>query len=278
MLSGEKCCRSCEQLCSGGFITAIAKKGRGIRPIAVLATKAGVVQLWLVRWLAASACSAHAAALLAPRQAWFWGSRVELKLAIHACRRYAENMPQGHVFCEDRLHERHFNTLRRYHAFRRLSNVICPGAASATRRLRTAATAICSSRTSRCSHRRGRSRGTRSDHSTSAWPSTICCHRCSRRLSSDTWMTSSMGAEGGSMVRRTSVGWSLAQRSSALKRSRSKCEVAGLTDTTRSILAARGVTLKEITLERPDFPRDLKYFQAEGSTPCWHPNVRIWRH
>ena len=58
----------------------------------------------------------------------------------------------------------------------------------------------------------------------------------------------SMGGEAG----RVAEDFTLLESGAAklgLTLNRSKCEVAGLTDTTRSILAARGVTLKEVPLE-----------------------------
>ena len=55
--------------------------------------------------------SAHAAALLAPRQLGF-GVTGGTEAAVHACPRYVENMPQGHVFVKIDF-TNVFNTLRR---------------------------------------------------------------------------------------------------------------------------------------------------------------------
>ena len=133
-------------------------------------------------------------------------------------------------------------------SYSRPSNVTCLSCFH-MRPHRTARTVTCSSMTSRCSHRRGRSRRTRSDRFTSAWPSTSCCHRCSRRLSSAIWTRCRWEVRRAGW-QRTSIGWSRARRSLAgLTLNRFKCEVAGLTNATRSILAARGVMLQETTQE-----------------------------
>ena len=76
----------------GGSITALAKKGGGVRPIVV-----GYTWRRLAGKVACQLVSACAAALLAPRQLGF-GVMGGTEAAVHACRRYVENMPQGHVF------------------------------------------------------------------------------------------------------------------------------------------------------------------------------------
>ena len=71
----------------GGSITALAKKGGGVRPIAV-----GYTWRCLEGKVACRLVSARVAALLAPRQLGF-GVTGGTEAAVHACRRYVENMP-----------------------------------------------------------------------------------------------------------------------------------------------------------------------------------------
>ena len=90
----------------GGSITAISKKGGGIRPIAV-----GYTWRRLAGKVACSLVSERAAALLSPRQLGF-GVKGGAEAAVHACRRYVENMPHGHVFVKIDFTNA-FNTVRR---------------------------------------------------------------------------------------------------------------------------------------------------------------------
>ena len=171
---------------------------------------------WRGRWLAVSCLHAMQLCLWLRGAARFWKSRVAPKLPSTRVDilRYVENMPQGHVFVKIDFTNA-FNTLRRDVILRGCRTITCPSYFR-TRRFRTAGTAICSSATfSLPVAGVGRSRVTRSDQLYSfAWPSTICCHRCSRRLSSDTWTTCRWGARQAGW-RRTSLCWSRAQRSSA---------------------------------------------------------------
>ena len=91
----------------GGSITALAKKGGGVRPIAV-----GYTWRRLAGKVACRLVSARAAALLAPRRSLGFGVTGGTEAAVHACRRYVEIMPQGHVFVKIDFTNA-FNTLRR---------------------------------------------------------------------------------------------------------------------------------------------------------------------
>ena len=84
----------------GGSITALAKKGGGVRPMAV-----GYTWRRLAGKVACRLVSARAAALLAPRAAWLWGHGWHgsgCPCVSTVCREHAA----GSRVCEDRLHER----------------------------------------------------------------------------------------------------------------------------------------------------------------------------
>ena len=90
----------------GGSITAILKKGGGVRSIAV-----GYTWRRLAGKVACSLVSERAAALLSRRQLGL-GVKGGAEAAVHACRSYIENMPQGHVFVKIDFTNA-FNTVRR---------------------------------------------------------------------------------------------------------------------------------------------------------------------
>ena len=75
----------------GGALTAIAKKGGGVRPIAVDYSWTRVVNK-----VACNLVSERAAALLAPKQLGV-GVPGDAEAAVHATRRYLDNLPQGHI-------------------------------------------------------------------------------------------------------------------------------------------------------------------------------------
>ena len=85
---------------------AIRKKNGGIRPIAV-----GYVWRRLTAKIACSHAREVSVTLLAPRQLGF-GIAGGAEAAVHAARRYVENMNQGQVFVKIDF-KNAFNTLRR---------------------------------------------------------------------------------------------------------------------------------------------------------------------
>ena len=234
-----KCRSSFEQPLFGGSITAITKKGGGVRPIAV-----GYTWRRLTRKVACRLVSARAAALLAPRQLGF-GVTSGTEAAVHACRWYVENMPQGHVFVKIDVTNA-FNTLQRdviLETVERYLHELLPYASasfSGDSDLQFGDFSLQS--------QEGAQQGDPPDRSTFAWLSTICCQALQSPIVVGYLDDMSMGGEAG----RVAEDFTRLESGAAklgLTLNRSSCEVAGLTDTTRSILAARGVTLKEVPLK-----------------------------
>jgi hypothetical protein len=90
----------------GGALTAIDKKGGGVRPIAV-----GYTWRRLAGKVACRLVSAKAAALLSPRQLGF-GVPGGAEVAVHATRRYLQSLPFNHIFVKIDFSNA-FNSVRR---------------------------------------------------------------------------------------------------------------------------------------------------------------------
>jgi hypothetical protein len=90
----------------GAALTAILKKGGGVRPIAV-----GYTWRRLAGKVAGRRVADRAAALLAPRQLGF-AVPGGAEAAVHAARRYSSQLPQGHVFMKVDFTNA-FNSIRR---------------------------------------------------------------------------------------------------------------------------------------------------------------------
>ena len=186
--------------------------------------------------------------------------------------------------CGERSTSRNaFNTLRRDGHTRGRRAPHTPSCRH-TRQRRTAGTAICSSGSFRCSHRRGRSRGIRlRDRSTSAWPST---HLLTFAAVVDAVVgyldDMSMGGEADRVAEDFTSAGGRRSRSSASHSTDPECEVRRAHRMRRArFWAARGVALPGEIPEHSGglgSPRILHYWQAEGSTPCCHPSGVIWRH
>ena len=90
----------------GGALTAILKRGGGVRPIAV-----GYTWRRLAGKVAGRRVGPRAAALLAPKQLGF-AVPGGAEAAVHAARRYVSGLPQGHVLVKVDFANA-FNTIRR---------------------------------------------------------------------------------------------------------------------------------------------------------------------
>jgi hypothetical protein len=90
----------------GGALTALLKKDGGVRPIAV-----GYVWRRIAGKVACNRLAARSAALLAPRQLGF-GVAKGCESAVHAARRYVQNMQLGQVFLKIDFRNA-FNSVRR---------------------------------------------------------------------------------------------------------------------------------------------------------------------
>ena len=90
----------------GGALTAISKKGGGVRPITV-----GYVWRRLTGKVACRRVSEEAAILLGPRQLGF-GVAGGCEASVHLVRRFVENWPPGHVLLKIDF-KNAFNTVRR---------------------------------------------------------------------------------------------------------------------------------------------------------------------
>ena len=221
----------------GGSITALAKKGGGVRPIAV-----GYTWRRLAGKVACRLVSARAAALLAPRQLGF-GVTGGTEAAVHACRRYVENMPQGHVFVKIDFTNA-FNTLRRdviLEAVERHLPELLPYASySENSDLQFGDFSLQSQE------------GAQQGDPLGPLYFCLAVHDLLSSLQSPIVVgyldDMSMGGEAGKVAEDFTRLESGAAKL-GLTLNRSKCEVAGLTDATRSILAARGVAVKEVEME-----------------------------
>ena len=80
-----------EPVLFGGALTALLKKDGGVRPIAV-----GYVWRRIAGKVACNRLTERSAALLAPRQLGFGVAR-GCESAVHAARRYVQNMEHGHM-------------------------------------------------------------------------------------------------------------------------------------------------------------------------------------
>ncbi len=207
-------------------------------------TAVGYTRRHLAGKVACRLVSPRAAALLAPRQLGF-GVTGGTEAAVHACRRYVENMPQGHVFVKIDFTNA-FNTLRRDVILeaveRHLPELLLYTSASYSgdSDLQFGQFALQSQE------------GAQQGNPLGPLYFCLAVHDLLSSLQSPIVVgyldDMSMGGEADKVAEDFTRLESGAAKL-GLTLNRSKCEVAGLTDTTRSILAARGVAVKEVEME-----------------------------
>ena len=216
-----KCRSSFEQLCSGAPSRPLQKKegGQANRRRLHLASADGE------GGLPSRVCTRCTAAQLAPRQFGF-GVTGGTEAAVHACRRYVENMPQGHVFVKIDFTNA-FNTLRR--------DVVLEAVESYLPELLPYASASYSGDSDlqfgdfSLQSQEGAQQGD------PLGPLYFCLavhdllsSLVSRRLSSDTWTTCRWGARAGRVAEDFTLLESGAAEARLLTHNRSKCELPGL--------------------------------------------------
>ena len=223
----------------GGSLTAISKKGGGIRPIAV-----GYTWRRLAGKVACRLVSARVAALLAPKQLGF-GVTGGTEAAVHAARQYLLNLPPGHVFVKIDFTNA-FNSLRRdaiLEAVERYVPELLPYAScsySVDSKLQFGEFEVLS--------KEGAQQGD------PLGPLYFCLaiHELLQSLRasfvSGYLDDVSMGGDAATVADDFNRLETDAARL-GLTLNRSKCEVAGLTQESRDILSARGVNLNETSLE-----------------------------
>ena len=214
----------------GGSITAIAKKGGGVKPIEV-----GYTWRRLTEKVAGRLVSARAVTLLAPKQLGF-GVTGGTEAAVQVCRRYVENMPQGHVFVKiDFMNA--FNTLRcdviLEAVERHLPEMLPYAYASYSENSDLQFGDFCSSLTG----------GGAAGGPLGPLYFCLAVHKLLSSLQSPIVVGYLDDLSMGGKADRVAEDFTRLESGAAklgLTLNRSKCEVAGLTNATRSILAARG--------------------------------------
>jgi len=223
----------------GGALTAIAKKGGGVRPIAV-----GYTWRRLAGKVACSLVSQRAAALLAPRQLGV-GVPGGAEAAVHAARRYLVNLPQEHILLKIDFSNA-FNCVRRDALLEAVAEYLpdlLPFASSCytTHSLLTFG-----------EHRLSSEMGAQQGDPLGPLYFCLVIHRLLVSMKSELAVgyldDISLGDEAG-VVADDFVELEARARELGLTINRAKCEVIGRTAETTATLLARGVVVREVNAE-----------------------------
>ena len=223
----------------GGALTAIAKKGGGVRPIAV-----GYTWRRLAGKVACRLVSAKAAALLSPRQLGF-GVPGGAEVAVHATRRYLQSLPFNHIFVKIDFSNA-FNSVRRdviLEAVQRHIPELLPYASS------------CYSEPSSLTfggHRIASETGAQQGDPLGPLYFCLAVHDLLTSMQSELALgyldDFSLGGEADD-VARDFITLETRAEELGLTLNRTKCEVIGQTASTRAQIAVYGVDLREVELK-----------------------------